>query len=190
MDDAIEFDPALAGSWPVGRMAVYDGGLEDEGWAAMLEIKSEPTPVEEMQGLLNDMQRELRAQFSMFQKIRERAEPGIDGEEAEAKAAKADAKSAVDSLALIARTVEKIDGLQRGLADALAREAEEDFDGAAYQVLLADIDRKISERAEERARALFADWKDAAAQGTGPPGQGGSGAGLADAEIDGGNLRA
>ena len=105
----------------------------------------------------------------MFHKIRARAELAIEGDEAEAKVAKADAKSAVDAISLIIRTLEKIDGLQRGLADALAREAEENFDDAAYQALLAGIDRKITERAEERAHVLMAERAAAAAGGTGPP---------------------
>lgn len=170
MDDAVEFDPALAGFWPVGRAAAYDPGLEEAVGALTLETKSGPSPVEEMQGLLNAMTGELRAQFAMFQKIRAAAEPRLDGEDTEAKLARADAKAAVDALALITRTMEKIDGLQRGLADALAREAEENFDDAAYRALLADIDRKIAARAEERARILAAEWAEAADGATGPPG--------------------
>ena len=169
MNDAVDFDPALAGLWPVGRAAGYDPDAGAEVAALMLETKSEPSPVAEMQGLLNAMTTELRAQFDMFQKIRVQAELRLDGEEAEAKVAKADAKSAVDALSLITRTMEKIDGLQRGLADALARQAEENFDDAAYEALLADIDRKIADRAEERARRLLADWTAAAGAGTGPP---------------------
>ena len=173
------FDPGLAGFWPVGAVAVYAGDagdVGDGGWgdlAGGLETKAEAAPVEEMQGLLNAMSGELRAQFAMFQRIREQAELRLDGEEAEAKIAKADAKAAVDALSLIIRTMEKIDGLQRGLADALARQAEETFDDAAYRKLLADIDRKISERAEERAHRLLADRAAIAAGDTGPP-EGGS----------------
>jgi hypothetical protein len=181
MHDAVEFDPALAGLWPVGRSAGYSGAhdgvsgwrLEDEVRAVLLETKSEQaalSPVEDMQALLNEMTAELRAQFSLFRTIRERAGPGLDGEDAEAKVAKADAKAAVDSMGLIARTLEKIDDMQRRLADALARQAEEVFDDAAYKALVADIDRKISARAEERANALLAARAAAAADGTGPPG--------------------
>lgn len=189
MHDAIEFDLALAGLWPVGIQAGYAADwpeLEDEVRAVMLETKSEMSPVAEMQSLLNDMTTELRAQFAIFRTIRERAEPGIEGDEAEAKVAKADAKSSVDSMALIARTLEKIDAMQRGLADALARQAEENFDDAAYRVLLDDIDRKISERAEERARRLMEEWTASANDRTGPPGAGGQGAGDADAAAGGG----
>lgn len=169
MDDVVGFDPALAGFWPVGRAAAYDPRLENEVRAAMLETKAEASPVAEMQRLLNDMTAELRAQFGMFHRIRARAERAMDGEEAEAKIAKADAKSAVDALALITRTLEKIDGLQRGLADAQDRQAEEDFDDAAYRALVAGIERKIGQRAEERARELLAGRAAAAADGTGPP---------------------
>ena len=189
MHDAIEFDLALAGLWPVGIQAGYAADcpeLEAEVRAVMLETKSEMSPVAEMQSLLNDMTTELRAQFAIFRTIRERAEPGIEGDEAEAKVAKADAKAAVDSMALIARTLEKIDAMQRGLADALARQAEENFDDAAYRALLDDIDRKISERAEERAKVLMEQWTAGAADGTGPPGTGGQSAGDADPAAGGG----
>jgi hypothetical protein len=187
MDDAIDFDPALAGFWPVGGRQDYGGtwrSAEDgRGWgrdptaretSAALEIKSERpalSPVEEMQALINAMTGELRAQFCLFQTIREQAEARIGGEEAEAKAAKVDAKAAVDALALISRTMEKIDGLQRSLADALARQAEEAFDDEDYQTLLADIERRIADRAEERARQILARL-DGPENGTGPPGCG------------------
>jgi hypothetical protein len=185
MDDVVGFDPALAGLWPVARAAVYEPRLEEEMRAMMLETKSEPPPVAEMQRLLNDMTTELRAQFDMFHRIRARAELAIEGDEAEAKAARADAKAAVDAISLIIRTLEKIDGLQRGLADAVAREAEENFDDAAYRELLAGIGRKIEERAEERAYLLMAERTAAAAGGTGPPADGGQGSRDADAAAGG-----
>ncbi|MGV3553105.1 hypothetical protein [Rhizobium sp.] len=189
MDDVVEFDPALAGLWPIGRAVAYDGRLGDQVRAVLLETKSGAAsggPVEEMQGLLNEMTRELRAQFALFRTIRERAGPGLDGDDAEAKVAKADAKAAVDSMALIARTLEKIDDMQRRLADALARQAEEVFDDAAYRALFDDIDRKISERAAERAKMLLEEWAAGAAGGQGPPGTGGERAGPADAAAGGG----
>lgn len=186
MNDVVGFDPALAGLWPVGRVAAYAPDLDDEVRAVMLETKSEPSPVVEMQRLLNDMTVELRAQFDMFQRIRARAELSIDGEEAEAKAARADAKAAVDAISLIIRTLEKIDGLLRGLADAFAREAEENFDDAVYQALLADIGLKIEQRAGERAEMLLAGRTEIAADGTGPPWTGGQDAGGADAAAGGG----
>lgn len=186
MDNVVGFDPALAGFWPVGRAAVYEPRLEEAVRMAMLETKSELSPVEEMQTLLNAMNTELRQQFEMFRTIRAQAGRKLDGDDAEAKLARADGKAAVDALALITRTLEKIDGLQRGLADTLARQAEEDFDDAAYQALLADIDRKIAERAGERARSLLAEWTAAAADGTGPPGADGQAGGRARSAAGGG----
>lgn len=193
MHDAIEVDLALAGLWPVGIHPVYSGEIEDLARAVALETKSEspqPTPVAEMQGLLNEMTVELRAQFGLFRTIRERAGPGLEGDEAEAKGAKADAKSAVDSMALITRTLDKIDDMQRKLADATARQAEETFDDAAYQALLDDIDSKISERAEERARRLVEDWTGRAVDAQGPPGTNEQGPVAADAAAGGGEDRA
>lgn len=199
MNDAVGFDPALAGAWPVGRVARYEPDIEGEVRLLLLETKAveggaegvgggeeaRGSPVGEMQALLNMMTGELRAQFAIFQRIRSGAEGRLDGDEAEGKAARADAKSAVDAISLITRTLEKIDSMQRSLADVLAREAEENFDDAAYETLLADIDRKISERAEARARLLVEERTTAAADGTGPPGTGKPDAGHADPEAGG-----
>lgn len=172
MIDEIEFDPALVGAWPVGHEPAYDPGLEEEVRAVLLETKSKPSPKEELQNLLNDMQDELKAQFDVFRKIRADAQAHLDGtEEAEIKLAKADVKSASDALSLIVRTIEKVDGLQRTLAEERMRAEEESFDDAAYQALLNDIDRKIAERVEERARRLEG-GTEAANAGTGPPGGG------------------
>lgn len=188
MDDAVGFDPALAGVWPVGRVARYEPDIGEEVRALLLETKAvedgategagggpedaRGSPVGEMQALLNMMTGELQAQFAIFQRIRGEAEGRLDGDEAEAKAARADAKASVDAISLITRTLEKVDAMQRSLADVLAREAEENFDDAAYEALLVDIDRKISARAEARAR-LLVDERSATAGGdeaTGPPG--------------------
>jgi hypothetical protein len=171
MVDEIDFDPALAGAWPVGRGASYDGRLEDEVRAVLLETKAGPSPTEELQGLLNDMQGELKAQFDVFRKIRVGAQARLDGtDEAEVKLAKADVKSAIDALSLLVRTIEKVDGLQRTLAEERMRAEEENFDDAAYEALLADIDRRIDERAEERARMRLGERAGIAEAGTGPPG--------------------
>lgn len=171
MIDEIEFDPALAGAWPVARGASYDPRLEDEVRAVLLETKSGPSPAEELQKLLNDMQGELKAQFEVFRKIRVDAQARLDGgEEAEVKLAKADVKSASDALSLIVRTIEKVDGLQRTLAEERMRAEEESFDDAAYQSLLDDIDRRIGEQAERRAQVLLEQRSVDPGGGTGPPG--------------------
>ena len=170
MSDALDFDPALAGAWPVGRGASYDPGLEEEVRALLLETKSEPSPAEALQSLLNDMQAELKAQFDLFRKIRMDAEARLHGgDEAEVKLAKADVKSATDALSLIVRTIEKVDGLQRTLAEERMRTEEENFDDVAYQALLDDIERRIAERVDERTRKRLGDGSDVADAGTGPP---------------------
>ena len=166
MIDEIEFDPALFGDWPVGRgnANTSPGG---EVRAVLLETKSEPSPMEAMELLLNDMRKELKAQFELYQKIRTQAEARIDGaDEAEMKLGKADAKAAIEALSVIVRAIEKVDGLQRTLAEERMRADEEKFDDAAYEELLAEIDRRISEQAAK----LHAGAADSPASGgTGPP---------------------
>jgi hypothetical protein len=177
MFDPIDFDPALAAPWPspAASLAPYGSGAEPEIEAAVrsvwLETKAAapPSPAEELQQLLNDVTTELKQQFVAFRKIRVDAEARLaTGDEAESKAAKADIKSATDALSLLVRTIEKIDSLQRSLAHD-HEIAEQDFDQAAYEQLLADIERKIGERAEERAHILVEQRLAEAAIATGPP---------------------
>jgi len=168
MFDADDFDPALAGAWPVGRSAVYRPGIAEAVEALLLETKSEPSPTEALQGLLNEMQAELKAQFDVFKQIRVDAQAHLGStDEGEIKLAKADVKSASDALSLIVRTIEKVDGLQRALAEDRMRAEEESFDDDAYQALLADIERKINERADERAKQRISDA--GSRSGRGPP---------------------
>lgn len=169
MSDADDFDPALAGAWPVGRDAVYRPDIAEVVEGLLLETKSEPSPAEALQSLLNEMQDELKAQFDVFKKIRVDAEKRLGGtDEGEIKLAKADVKSASDALSLIVRTIEKVDGLQRTLAEDRMRAEEESFDDDAYQKLLADIERKIEQRAEEIAEQRVS--STATENGRGPPG--------------------
>lgn len=178
MVDPVDFDPALAGLWPAGavRLARYgtgvDPGLGEAVGDVWLEVKaaSEPGPAARLQALLNEMTDELKAQFVLFQAIRADAERKINSaDEAELKIAKADLKAAVDALSLIIRTLEKIDSLQRSLARDLEIASEQTFSEADYAAMAADVERKISERAEERMRAWLAE-RDAAGTATGPPG--------------------
>jgi hypothetical protein len=173
MFDADDFDPALFGAWPVGRGPVYRPDIAEAVDTLMLETKSEPSPTEALQSLLNEMQGELKAQFDVFRKIRVDAEKQLNGtDEGEIKLAKADVKSASDALSLIVRTIEKVDGLQRTLAENRMRAEEESFDDDAYQTLLANIQRRIDERVDERARKRVGGGTEAADGGTGPPGRG------------------
>ena len=168
MFDADDFDPALVGAWPVGRDAVYRPDIAEAVDGLLLETKSEPSSAEALQGLLNEMQGELKAQFDVFKKIRVDAQGRLDGtDEGEIKLAKADVKSASDALSLIVRTIEKVDGLQRTLAEDRMRAEEESFDDDAYQAVLADIERKIEAKAQERARGIID--RLSAGTGAGPP---------------------
>lgn len=178
MFDPIDFDPALAVLWPPGQalLAPYGSGSEPDLDAAVqpvwLETKAaaEPSPAEETQKLLNEMTTELKAQFEVFRKIRTEAEAKLaGGDENEQKLAKADVKAAIDALSLITRTIEKVDGLQRSLAHDREVAFEQEFSDADYQDMLAGIERKISERAEERMRAWLAEHEAGGGAATGPP---------------------
>jgi len=183
MFDPIDFDPALVSPWPLASPRLGDARAtavaEDAARQILLETKAaaEPSPAEALADLLNQMTDEMRLQFQAFRKIRVDAEALLADtvDDAAIKLAKADIKSATDALSLIVRTIEKIDALQRSLADDRARATEQNFDQAAYDELLAGIERKISARAHERAEQLFATWcvegraGNGAGNGTGPP---------------------
>ena len=177
MIDPIDFDPALVGPWPPGGAVPVSHGAADPELEAMVETlrletkaAAEPSPAEDLTALLNDMTAEMRRQFEIFRAIRVEAEAKLSGGgEAEQKVAKADVKAATDALSLIVRTIEKIDSLQRSLAHDRQAAAEQEFDQDAYERMLADIDRKIDARAEERMRAWLAEREGAGAGETGPP---------------------
>ncbi|MGA1801098.1 hypothetical protein [Rhizobium sp. HT1-10] len=182
------FDPTLFGEWP--GVAGYDGSSaanpDGVGWSGeecrrqvavfALETKA-GDPEEALRILLNDMTREMRAEFDYFRTLRSAAElagqPGEGGDEAAIKLARADMKSAVDAMSLIVRTLEKIDSLQRQLARDREAEAERHADGPGYvenkRRLLAIIEMRAEDRAraivEERDRARIAEGLAAA----GPP---------------------
>ncbi|MBL0371058.1 hypothetical protein JJB09_03370 [Rhizobium sp. KVB221] len=180
MFNPIDFDPAMVSPWPV--MPVHpqlDVRVADAraGAAAnriLIETKAaaEPTQAEALQDLLNQMTVEMRLQFEAFRKIRIDAEKLLEGpaDDSTVKIAKADIKSANDALSLIVRTLEKIDSLQRSLADDRERATEQNFDQAAYDELLAGIERKIEARARELASAMAGQRGGDAAAGRGPPG--------------------
>ena len=160
MFDPIDFDPVLAGLWPPGASVVapYGSGADGDVDAAVrslwLETKAlaAPSPVEELQTLLNEMTTEMRQQFEAFRRIRVDAEAKLaDGDEAELKLAKADIKSANDALSLLVRTIEKIDSLQRSLANDREMAAERAFSPEAYRALLDTVRARIEQRAAELA---------------------------------------
>lgn len=174
MDSLDRFDPGLFGLWP--ERCVYGDGPSKAGETDAPEVKSGEGG-DDLRRLLNDMTREMRAQFDYFRRLRGESE-------ADGAASRTDAKAAVDAMSLIVRTLEKIDALQRQLARDREEEADRHADPAelerARDALLALID----ERADERA-ARLADERDG---GYSPAGAAGDGVGDRRG-IEAGNVR-
>lgn len=107
----------------------------------------------ELARLLADFTLEMRAQFDLFRRLRSAAEALLDGaDEAAAKLARADIKAATDAIALIIRTLEKIDSLQRQLARDRTeaderRQLERDPQGLRRKLALM-IEARVAERVE------------------------------------------
>lgn len=165
MRDLETFDPDLFREWP--QALSYDGG-GSLGWSAeecrrQVEIFALETkaggPEEALRVLLNDLTREMRDEFDYFRQLRFAAEAAGagGGDEAAIKLARADLKLAVDAMQLIARTLEKIDSLQRQMARDRETEAERDADGAGYVENKRTLLAIIEQRAEDRARAIVAE---------------------------------
>ena len=127
--------------------------------------------------LLNEFTTEMRAQFELFRRLRAGAESLIDGaDEGLAKLARADIKAATDAIALIVRTLEKIDALLRQLERDRLDAEERLMEARDPEVLRAEVEALIAARVE----AAVAERLDAAvaarmaevagfAEGRGPP---------------------
>ncbi len=107
----------------------------------------------ELARLLADFTLEMRAQFDLFRRLRAAAEALLDGaDEASAKLARADIKAATDAIALIIRTLEKIDSLQRQLArdrtEADERQQLSHDPEALRQKLALMIEARVAERVD------------------------------------------
>ncbi|WP_205836808.1 hypothetical protein [Neorhizobium alkalisoli] len=156
MDDFETFDPALFGVWAQApaygeEVLMEDAALADEVRGVLLETKSAEaaiSPAEELRRLLNEMTLEMRDQFSTFRRMRAAAEKALeDGDEAAQKLARADVKAATDAMSLIVRTLEKVDSLQRQLAQDRELEAERAADEGGYEEAVREVERLIKERA-------------------------------------------
>lgn len=177
MDDIAATDLSLFGLWPGGTLMGRDAGARTRegsggGWSdarrmraagrLMLEVKSAEalSPVDQLAALLNDLTAEMRAQFELFRRLRSAADALMSGEdEATAKLARSDAKAATDAMALMVRTLEKIDSLQRQLARDRA-EAEDRAGGDEdHEAIREQFRRTIAARAEERALELYRAWR-------------------------------
>ena len=146
---------------------------------ALFEVKG-LSGSEDFEGLLAGFMTEMRAQFELFRRLREGAERllslSADGQdEAAAKLARADIKAATDAIALIVRTLEKIDALMRQLARDRAEAEERQLSGRDPEVLRAEVEALIAARVAaavaERLAAVEAveGGVVAVAEGRGPP---------------------
>ncbi|TCQ28925.1 hypothetical protein [Rhizobium sp. PP-CC-3G-465] len=153
------YDPALFGAWTkrcvYGEALTWDAEPSDDEIRLILDRKSADMPAgEELADMLNGMTRELREQMQMFQMLRQQTDrrPTEAGEEIDRKAAQADAKASIEAMSLIVRTLEKIDSLQRTLAQDRERRDAEALDDAGYQSLLDTLEALVEQRAVERSR--------------------------------------
>ncbi|MGE6743319.1 hypothetical protein ACQKGC_23895 [Allorhizobium pseudoryzae] len=154
---------------PPGGSAL-SGHVVTEAKTVLLELKSADAAAsaDELRLLLNEMTREMRAQFIAFRDLRSAAEQlAAGGDEAAQKQARADLKAATDAMSLIVRTLEKVDNLQRQLARDRAEEAEKRAEDTGFEEAL----RHVQELIEARATELFRRWQ--AAGGDGGSGGGG-----------------
>ncbi|MGL3606449.1 hypothetical protein ACSV9I_08045 [Rhizobium sp. G187] len=135
-------------------------GAEDAGALQLFEVKGLPSGTD-FEDLLSAFTTEMRAQFDLFRRLRESAETLLQGaDEAAAKLARADIKAATDAIALIVRTLEKIDALMRQLARDRAEAEERQLEGRDPQALRDQVEALIAARV---AAAV------AIAEGRGPP---------------------
>jgi hypothetical protein len=131
----------------------------------------------DLEHLLQEFTIEMRAQFDLFRRLRAGAESLIDGaDEALAKQARADIKAATDAIALIVRTLEKIDALLRQLErdrlDAEERLIEardpEVLRGEVEALVKARVEAAVAERLEAAVAVRMAEVSGLA-EGRGPP---------------------
>lgn len=166
MTSSHDCDPALYGAWP--DRPAYAG--EDTAEAAPeTKSRSDRLAAEDaarngsLRQLLNELTVEMSEQFLMYRNLREAGEAGLlpEADDAAAKQARADVKIATDQLSLIVRTLERIDALQRVLAEerqALMGEDEtntEDYE-AAVAHFLSRIDELAEQKCRERLEAIAA----------------------------------
>lgn len=181
MGDWQDFDLSLFGS-DDGAVDL-DPRTKRAADRVLLELKSADAAAsaEEQRLLLDEMMRELRAQFIAFRDLRAKAEALAEqGDEVAQKLARADLKAASDAMNLIVRTLEKVDSLQRQMLRDREEQEERQANETGYGQAVEEVERLI----EERARELFEQWKrgdggacpsGSGAHGDQPPDGGGGG---------------
>lgn len=153
------FDISLFGLWP--RNPRYDGGAgRTEAGFHFIEPKTRRGDSDDdMRLLLNDLTAEMRAQFTFFKRLRMRAVKRSN--QADDADARAEVKAATDAIALIIRTLEKADELQRRLAASRKDEEERQLNLRDYDNAKAHFLDLIEKRAEELAERKLAGRKGA-----------------------------
>ncbi|MFK3778250.1 hypothetical protein [Agrobacterium sp. NPDC089420] len=152
-------DPALYGAWP--ETPAYAGDDMPEA-APETKSRADRQAAEDaarngsLRQLLNELTEEMRDQVCMYRNLRQSGEAGLlpDADDTDAKQARADVKAATDQLSLIVRTLERIDALQR----VLAQERQDlmgvdEADAEDYEIAVAHFLKRIDELAEQKCRA-------------------------------------
>lgn len=147
----------------------------------VIEVKAIAGGAGGLEPLLGEFTGEMRAQFDLFRRLRAAAESLIDGaDETLAKQARADIKAATDAIALIVRTLEKIDALLRQLErdrldaeERLLEARDPDVLRGQVEALIATrVEAAVAERLEEAVAARIAQRAgalDEYVSGQGPP---------------------
>lgn len=163
-------DPALHSAWPE-RPTGTGEGIPDT--APETKSQADKLAAEDaarngrLRELLNELTDEMRDEVGLYRNLRQAGEAALLGapEDTSAKLARADVKAATEQLSLIVRTLERIDALQRVLAEE--REAlviEDDAEAEAYETAVAHFLNRIDELAEQKCRA----WQEALVASNGP----------------------
>ncbi len=156
---------------PCGESHAIERGVD----AVMLEIKSAEalSEGEDLGEILRDLTAELKAQMIAFSAIRRSAQAVLgdtSADESAQKQAKADMKAATDAVALIARTLDKVDDLSRRMRDDVAKDAGNALDETEMEALRQYFEQLIADKAEARARELVLDGAGDGKTGADPGG--------------------
>ncbi|OLP54925.1 hypothetical protein BJF92_14105 [Rhizobium rhizosphaerae] len=132
----------FSGGVDLDLMNLDHNGLDLKGLG---EVQGEDLPL-----ILGALTRELCGQVQLLQSLGRLVTETADGAGVERKLVQADAKAQIEAISLIVRTLEKIDSLQRALAEARSdRDAAEGE--ADYAALVALFETRVEARARELA---------------------------------------
>lgn len=155
-----EIDLGLFATW--GSAGTLKTGFDfAAAERVLLEVKSADgaDSGEDLRKVLNALTDELKAQFKTFQRLRLAAEKVLESagdDEAAVKLAKADIKASSDAIGQIVRTLEKVDNLQRSMADARTAAAHDAISDADIDAMRDEFLGLIEERAKEMACSIIA----------------------------------